>query len=68
MVCTGSNPVQRKQLLKMKTQRKWLSFVDVRIAFSKNAAFSSLFTISVTSLRNERLSSTSHSCALNPSL
>lgn len=55
MVCTGSNPVQRKQLLKMKTQRKWLSFVDVRIAFSKNAAFSSLFTISVTSLRNEEI-------------
>lgn len=41
MVCTRSNPVQRKQLLKMKTQRKWFSFVGVRIALSKNAAFSS---------------------------
>lgn len=41
MVCTGLNPVQQKQLLKMKTQGKWLSFVGVRVVFSQNAAFSS---------------------------
>lgn len=53
----------------MKTQRKWyLLWVSGERFPEMLHLLLPLFTISMTALRNKRLSNISHSCALNPSL
>lgn len=58
-----------KTVAQNEDSKKVIFFVGVKGTFSRNVAFNSAsFPISVTSLRNERLSNISHSRALNPSL